>query len=851
VRQSDIAGTARLWAVALCVVGLFWTVGQQAEAATPEQRAADLVAQMTSAEKVDLVASGTAGVPRLGIPPLSARDGPNGIGTGERGVSAFPNAINIGASWDRGLARQFGEALGQELRAKGFDWFFAPTVEVLRTPLWGRAAETYGEDPFLNGALVAPEISGVQSRHVMAQVKHWVGNTQETGRVGIPLVGPGVDDRVSLRTLNEIYFPGFKSAVRKGGAASVMCSYNRINGLQSCQDPFTLGILRNWLRGFVGPDAVLAVRDGAAAANAGTDNFQIGGSSSFRSAANSGQIPQARIDDAARRILTGMIRVGLLDHSVGGAQPVASTPRHRKLATKISAQASVLLQNRRQVLPFSSRTKSIALIGYDAGPGTQIEEGGSPAVLPGGKVITPLAGISNRAGHGIDVKYAQGTLGVVSLPAVPASVLTPSSGSGQGLSATFFSGRTPDISGAVVGTRVDPTIDSKSVLPSGAGSARWTGTLTPPTTGDYRFSLKVAGNAKLFINGQQIAGGDAEWINLDGGSPTGGVAGTSPGAPDQTFQGIVHLQAGQRVPITVEYAASASITGNELHLGWQPPDPGMLAAAVRTAKHAHVAVVFANDVTGEGMDRTSLGLPGDQDKLISAVAKANPRTVVVLHTASAVLMPWRNKVAGIIEAWYPGQQSGAAIAKTLWGDVDPSGRLPMTFPASDSQGPTANNPSRFPGIGNVVQFSEGLFVGYRWFDRYRKRSLFAFGYGLSYTHFKLGDLNVKKRGRGRYGVSVRVRNTGRRAGAEVVQLYVGFPPKTGEPPRQLKAFGKVRLAPGETRSVQLNLNGSSFRYFNEATNSWKTRGGTYRIYVGTSSRNLPLRARVHIGGRHG
>jgi beta-glucosidase len=313
----------------------------------------------------------------------------------------------------------------------------------------------------------------------------------------------------------------------------------------------------------------------------------------------------------------------------------------------------------------------------------------------------------------------------------------------------------------------------------------------------------------------------------------------------------VHLQAGQRVPITVEYAASASITGNELHLGWQPPDPGMLAAAVRTAKHAHVAVVFANDVTGEGMDRTSLGLPGDQDKLISAVAKANPRTVVVLHTASAVLMPWRNKVAGIIEAWYPGQQSGAAIAKTLWGDVDPSGRLPMTFPASDSQGPTANNPSRFPGIGNVVQFSEGLFVGYRWFDRYRKRSLFAFGYGLSYTHFKLGDLNVKKRGRGRYGVSVRVRNTGRRAGAEVVQLYVGFPPKTGEPPRQLKAFGKVRLAPGETRSVQLNLNGSSFRYFNEATNSWKTRGGTYRIYVGTSSRNLPLRARVHIGGRHG
>ena len=171
-------------------MGLFWTVGQQAEAATPEQRAADLVAQMTSAEKVDLVASGTAGVPRLGIPPLSARDGPNGIGTGERGVTAFPNAVNIGASWDRGLARQFGQALGQELRAKGFDWFFAPTVEVLRTPLWGRAAETYGEDPFLNGALVAPEISGVQSRHVMAQVKHWVGNTRRPDALGFRWLAP-------------------------------------------------------------------------------------------------------------------------------------------------------------------------------------------------------------------------------------------------------------------------------------------------------------------------------------------------------------------------------------------------------------------------------------------------------------------------------------------------------------------------------------------------------------------------------------------------------------------------------------------------------------------------------------
>jgi beta-glucosidase len=827
------------------LLGIF---AQPAGAASPEQRAAALVAQMTQDERVDLIADGLKGVPRLGIPAIPSRDGPHGIGEGTKGVTAFPNAVNIGASWDRGLARRYGAALGQELRAKGFPLLFAPTVEVLRTPLWGRAAETYGEDPFLNGGLVAPEIRGIQSAHVMAEIKHFVANTQETGRVGIPIGAPGADDRISPRTLQEIYLPGFKAGMRKGGVASVMCSYNRINGTQSCQDPSTLAIAKKWLGGFVAPDSTLAVRNTPAGFAAGVDNFQIGSPAAFRAAAAAGQVSQARIDDATRSILLGMIRVGLLEHPVGAAQPVASTRRHRKLATKISAQASVLLQNRRDVLPLSGRTRSIAVIGYDAGPGTQIEEGGSAAVLPGGPVITPLAGIRKRAGHRAEVSYAQGTLGVVSLPAVPGGALTPSAGPGQGLSATFFSGRTPDISGAVVGTRTDPTIDSDSILPAGAGSGRWSGFLTPPATGDYRFSLTVSGHARLLIDGQEVVRGDTEWINV-GALGGGAVAAAAPGAPDQTFQGLVHLQAGQRVPITVEYASNASITGSRLHLGWEPPDPALLAGAVRAAKHARVAVVFANDVTGEGMDRSSLGLPGDQDKLISAVAKANPRTVVVLHTASAVLMPWRKKVAGIIEAWYPGQTSGTAIAKTLWGDVDPSGRLPVTFPASDSQGPTADNPSRFPGIGNAPQFSEGLFVGYRWFDRYRKRPLFPFGYGLSYTRFALGDLKVKKRGKGRYGVSVRVRNTGRRAGAEVVQLYVGFPPKTGEPPRQLKAFGKARIGPGRARTIRLNLNRSSFRYFNETANGWRTRPGTYRIYVGTSSRNLPLRARVRVG-RH-
>ncbi len=833
---------------------------------TPEQRAAALVARMTPNEKLALVGSGTAGVPRLGIPPVSFVDGPNGVGEGAAGVTAFPDAVNIGASWDPALARRYGAALGQEARAKGKTVIGAPTLNIVRTPKWGRAAETYGEDPFLTSSLVAPEVAGIQSARMMAEPKHYAGNNQEIGRLGIPLAGAAVNDVVGQRALQEIYFPGFKAAVQKGGAASVMCSYNQINGTPSCQNPLTLGILKGWgLRGFVEPDATLAVRDVIAAANAGVDNFQLGSllsaaggttvagggvaeAAALKTALANGAVPQSRVDDAARRILVGMIRVGLLAAGAPVSKPVASTAAHRALATKISTQATVLLQNRRvrgsSVLPFSKADRSIAVIGADAGAGTQVEEGGSPAVLPGGKVLTPLAGIRGRARKGMKVSYAAGTRGVVPLPIVPASVLTPSSGSGPGLLGTFYASSAPTFSGSPASTRVDRTIDfSSKPLPltpipgTSAGSARWTGGLTPPQTGEYRFSLTVAGNAKLLIAGRSVISGDTEFWQ--------GAGGGFPGAPALSLQGMVKLTAGKKVPITVEYATDASIAGADLHLGWQPPQPSLRAKAVAAARKARVAVVFVNDVTSEGTDRTSLSLPGDQNQLIAAVAKANPRTVVVLHTASAVLMPWRNKVAAIVEAWYPGQQSGLAIAKTLFGDVDPSGRLPVTFPATKSQGPTAQS-ARYPGIGNVAHYSEGIFVGYRYYDRHGQRPLFPFGYGLSYTSFSLSSFKVVKRGTGNYQVQVRVRNTGGRSGAEVVEVYVGFPSTTGEPPRQLKAFGKVFLKPGAAKNVALKLAPSSFQAFDTRRNRWTMASGSYRIFAGTSSSDLPLRARINI-----
>jgi beta-glucosidase len=394
-----------------------------------------------------------------------------------------------------------------------------------------------------------------------------------------------------------------------------------------------------------------------------------------------------------------------------------------------------------------------------------------------------------------------------------------------------------DLSGSPVGAFVSPTLDSGHVLPAGAFSARWTGTLTPSTTGTYRFALEPAGIARLFIDGQLVASADTEGLDS---SALG-----FPGAPVYAAQGVAALSAGTAVPITVEYSFGSSISGSVLHLGWQPPDSTLVAAAASAASTADVAIVFVNDVTSEGMDRTSLALPGDQDALISAVAAANPRTIVVLHTAGPVLMPWLPEVAAVIEAWYPGEETGNAIAAVLFGDVDPSGRLAMTFPAAPDQGP-GPQPAEYPGVGNVVTYDEGIFVGYRYYDAFGQQPLFPFGYGLSYTSFSLDRLHVRRRASRRYDVSVRVKNTGTRKGAAVVELYVGFPASTEEPPNQLKGFRKILVAPNRAKHVRMTLDPSSFASWSTTANAWTVVPGAYTVRLGTSSRDLPLETGVTV-----
>lgn len=836
-----------------------WTDKSQ----TPECRALEAIAQMTGEEKLNFRGS----VQRLGLNAPGGQDGPNGIAGGWNGppqarqmnVTAFPTVVTLAATWDRGLARRFGVAMGEEFAGKGMSASTGPTVNLMRTWHWGRSGETFGEDPFLMSELVVPEILGMQSQKVIAVVKHFAGNDQENTRTGVFPDYAGIDERITEKALNEIYFPHFKAAVQKGHNGAIMCAYNQINGVFSCNNPELLGKLREWgFDGYIVPDAGFAQRSVLAAAKAGMDRVQP--VQELDALIKSEQLPASTPDRIVLHMMTPNFRLGIYDAPPAGKPDAnVSTPEHVKLSQEMGAAGAVLLKNKGNVLPLdTAKIKSLAMIGDDAGPNVQVMETGSAHVVVG-KVKPPLDAIRERAGSSVKVNYARGTLGIGPLPILPARAVKPASGEGQGLSASYYN--TADWSGKPVAERIDATVDFSNVpvqdlagmMPlnapqqggrqqgaatgppqgppagqqGGGGrprtlwSARWTGTLMPPSTGVYRFSVTGGGTAQLYVDNHAV-------VNL--------MRADFP----MSAQGLVQLAGGRPVRIELKYSSASNLLGRGLKLGWQAPDPAMVAEAVAAAKQSDVAIVFAGEEMGEGHDKVFLNLPGDQDNLIEAVARANPRTVVVLHTSNPVAMPWLDKVAGVIEAWYPGQEAGPSLAPVLFGNVNPSGRLPMTFPASEQQGP-ARNWTEYPGDGKTANFTEGVLVGYRWYDARNEEPLFPFGYGLSYTTFQYSDLQVEGRGTGRT-VKVRVKNSGSREGAEVVQLYVGFPAAAAEPPRQLKGFEKVSLKPGESKLVELKLDQEALSAFDEAEHRWKIYPGSYTVQVGGSSRDARLKA---------
>jgi beta-glucosidase len=797
--------------------------------APPLARANQVLAQMTLDEKIAMTHGNGNGSPyageipavsRLCIPSILLHDGPNGVAGGLNQVTQLPAPVAAAATWDTGLVRSYGQVEGAEQKAKGVSVALAPMVNLVRDPRFGRAFETYGEDPYLAAQMGVANIRGIQGEGVLAQVKHLAAYNQETSR------NSGDDNAVvDERTLQELYLPAFDAAVHQAGAASVMCSYNYLNGARACEDPYLLTkVLRDQWKfdGFVTSDWGAVASTENAARNGLDQQMPNGDAAALKAAVQAGRVPMSRLDDMVRHTLTPMFRFGLFEHPRTRTPDAnAATPANAAVARQAAEQSAVLLKNGRGVLPLDAAEKrSIAVIGRTARDAVLTTDGlGNPVARPPG-VISPYDAIKARAGSGTTVTYTPSGSGS---KAVPPGVL------GAGLTGRFYTGTTP--TGTPVLSRVDKQLDVDwqgrspgTGVPATNWSASWTGTLTPPTTGRYVFSLDSDDGSRLSINGKRIID---NWRDQSGGGATG----------------TVDLSAGKPVSITVEYYQAGG--DSHLRLGWQPPGDVPDPAAVAAAKAADVAVVFVASTSGEGSDLRDINLPGTQNELVSSVAAVNPNTVVVVQSGSAVAMPWVDSVAGVVEDWFPGQAIGPALAGVLFGDVNPSGKLPVTFPRSLADMPTST-PDRWPGQNGKVSYGEGLAMGYRWYDQKGITPLFPFGHGLSYTTFAFDQLAVTPAASGGATVTARVRNTGTRAGAEVAQLYLAFPGGAGEPPRQLKAFGKVTLAPGQAKTVTFTLDARAVSTWDAGSHSWRRVTGTFRVDVGSSSRDLPLHADLPI-----
>ncbi|MGW4696646.1 beta-glucosidase H [Kitasatospora cineracea] len=825
MRRRAFLTTAVLSALATTVPPL--AAAPAARAATAaggtQTRADQLLATMTPAQKEALIRCDFGALAGLGIPALSIADASAGL-RGESGVTAFPVPIAQAATFDADRTGALGAAIGAEGRAKGYNNLLAPTIDIARHWHSGRQAEGMGEDPYLTGTLATTFTASMQQQGVVATVKHFTAYTQEDNRSAVNVT-------VSDRALHEVYQAPFRRIIATTPLTSVMMAYPKVNGTFAVQSQALFNDLKNTigLQGYTVPD-FWAGDDQVAAVRAGMDLVGLGpGGVQAPAGSITSGVSSARLDDAARRVLATMIGAGLFDNPLPAPAANVSTQAHQDLAHDLAVHGTVLLQNKNGALPLAQGAR-IAVIG-PAGTDTITGVSGSSYVAPG-TWTTPLQAIRDRAGNATTVTFTQGSTGDVPLAAVPAAVLKTAAGA-TGLTVSYYAG--PQPTGTPLTTQTVSTIDFTqaplSSLPP-IWSARWTGKLTPTSTGLHRFSLLPSGTASLALGGTTVVSG------------TRHMARFFLGPFDYPLQGTATLTAGTPVDVEVTYTnASAQYGTCGLTLGWQPDS--LIPAAVAAARAADTAVVFANRMAGEDMDHTSLDLPGDQNQLIAAVAAANPRTVVVLNTDGPVAMPWLNSVSGVVQAWYSGRAAGTALAAVLFGDSDPAGRLPVTFPATATQGAGAT-PATYPGDGTTVAYSEDTAVGYRYYDRYGQNPLFPFGHGLSYTTFAVGDLTLAWDASAKtLTATAKVTNSGTRTGWSVVQLYAALPAAANAEPRRLVGFRKVQLAKGASTRVTFTVTAQDLSTW--TSGAWYLTPGLYTLSAGQSSRDLPVQRTITLG----
>jgi beta-glucosidase len=802
-----------------------------------EQRVEDLFGRLNQDEKLSLLGGTgftTQPIPRLGVPAMAMADAGQGVRGGAQSTlgpaTAFPAGVLMASTWDTNLIWQIGQAIGAEARNKGsgVQIELGPAVNIHRNPLGGRNAEYLTEDPYLAARLAANYIQGLQSAGVAACVKHFAANSQETDRFE-------VNEDIGERALREIYFPAFEAAVKEGKVWTVMSAYNEINGEHCSANSFLLTdvLKHDWqFDGMVMSDWGIH-GDHAVSVQAGNDLEMPTASrmtaKKVTAALADGSITQGAIDDSVRRILRTVIRVGLLDGPITRNPAIVNSTEHSQLAYKAATEGIVLLKNDGEVLPLDRQNiKSIAVIG-DAAQHLQIDALGSPGVMPL-KSVEILDGIKAEAGGSIAVHFVSARTD--GQPITDSIITSPDDSSVHGFQAEYFAN--PNLEGKPTIVRVDKEINilnANSPAPGISGeqySVRWSGKLVAPATGNYTFGFRGDDGFRVFLNDKPIIN---SWER-------GGA---------RLFHGHADLEAGKNYDLRVEFFQDG---GNAVaQLTWKLPGRALYADAVDAAQNSDVAIVCVSTLRmeGEGSDRPSMDLPDNQAALIQAVSAVNKKTIVILNTGTPVtLTNWLGQVPGLIEAWFPGQEGGSAVAAVLFGKVNPSGKLPDTFAANRADYPDAPNMVK----NNHVNYAEGIYIGYRHFDKAGIEPVFPFGYGLSYTTFKYSQLKLSTsqlQADGVTTVKVKVKNTGKRAGEEVVQLYVHtVTPQIDRPVRELKGFAKVALNPGETKTVTFTLTPRDLAYFDVAGHQWKSDAGDYQIQIGASSRDLRLTAPLRL-----
>ncbi|EJD35757.1 beta-glucosidase [Auricularia subglabra TFB-10046 SS5] len=838
-----------------------------------------VVEQLTIEESTALITGvgwwHTAAIPRLGVPAIKVSDGPNGV-RGQRFFNGslakcIPCATALGSTWDPELVRELGaRILAPEAKLRTTSLLLAPTVNIQRSPLGGRSFESFAEDPVLSGTIAAGYINGVQSGGVGCTIKHFVCNDQENAR-------HGSDSILSARALREIYLMPFMIAQRDAKPWAVMTSYNRVNGTHASENP---ELLHEILRGEWGYEGLVmsdwfgvysvdhSIKAGVDLEMPGVRNWRT--SNLIERTLTAHKITVADIKERARQVLETVQKVSKLipdvvDKSIGEEQSAIESAEDVALLRRAASSSIVLLRNEGGVLPIDkTKVKRVAIIGPNAK--ARVIYGGGSAQVRLLYAVSPYEGIVRALGNNVEVSYVEGYRAFKSLPSLDYELLTPEGKRGWRMEYYNHSTEHPDKPLDKPVRTLDVT--ESTVLLNDANlddmTPEWTlrlrGVLAPrDADGEFEFGLTVSGRAKLFVDGQLVVD---NWTKQRKGTYF-----FNRGTVEE--RGRIAVRKGVSYDILVEFNnVSGPVEGDDSTPAVSSPAVRLSGAPVvdadqelldaeQAAKAADVAIVVVglnSEWESESYDRTTLALPGRTDELVRRVAKANPRTVVVNQSGSAVEMPWADDVPALLQAWYLGNSAGDGIADVLFGDVNPSAKLSMTFPRRLQDVPSYLH---FGGKEGPVYYAEELFVGYKHYIDRNVAPLFAFGHGLSYTTFAYADLKVSETALSAstaaeiaLTASVSIANTGSLTGTEIVQVYVSPPPHPlGEPlpSRVLRGFARVAdLRAGESRTVKVALDKYAFSAWDESRKAWIIRKGTYGVSVAASSIDVKLTANVDV-----